>query len=76
MCSQAVGASQNFDCVVLKADIDSLSLPLQADTTVLSCDLVSFITLESKAPSRIAASKSNKRAAVYRCNLVQKKTRQ
>ncbi len=76
MCSQAVGASQNFHCVVLKADIDSLSLPLQADTTVLSCDLVSFITLESKAPSRIAASKSNKRAALYRCNLVQKKTRQ
>ena len=68
--------SQNFDCVVLKADADGLWLRLQADTTVLSCELVSFITLESKAPSRLAASKSNRRAALCSCNPVQKKTKQ
>ncbi|KAA6418425.1 MAG: hypothetical protein FRX49_11585 [Trebouxia sp. A1-2] len=53
-----------------------LRLPSKADTTVLSCDLVSFITLDAKAPSRIAASKSNKRTALYRCKPVQKKTRE
>ncbi|DBA88761.1 TPA: hypothetical protein ACH3X1_004179 [Trebouxia sp. C0004] len=55
-----------------------LRLPDKAETEILSCDLVSFITLDSKAPCRQAgkgAGKSSKRAALYRCNLVQRPRR-